>query len=260
MKILENIITFLQFRMKEPQLYGWFHILCILVVIGLTVFLVYKKYDIKRTLLILSIIMLVFEVYKQLSFSFSNGKWEYQWYAFPYQFCSVPMYVAFVASLVKNKRIEECLFGFLASFGLVAGIGVMVYPITVFIEETLINVQTMVHHGFMVVIGFTLILNGHVKLNYKTILNGLWVFIIAVAVAISVDIITYHIGFEGGLELFYISPYHTSTLPVFDLIHTKVAYPIFLFLYILAFTLGGLIPIYIVKLIKKLIKKSVDEN
>lgn len=260
MKMLESIISFLQFRMQRPTIYGWFHILCIVCVIGVTIFLVLKKYDVKKTLLVLSTIMLLFEVYKQLSFSFNDGKWEYQWYAFPFQFCSVPMYIAFIASFVKNSKIEKCLYGFLATYGLVAGIGVMAYPVTVFIEEILINIQTMVHHGFMVVIGLVLLINGHVKLNYQTIINGFWVFLIAVCIAVSVNTVTYLIDFEGGLELFFISPFHASSLPVFSTIYPLMPYPIFLVLYLLVFTIGGFIPIGVVYAIKKLTKKSVGDN
>lgn len=260
MNILEKIITFLQFKMETPTPYGWFHLLSVLLIILLIVFLAVKKFKTKRVLFVLSVIMLLFEVYKQLSFSFDGEKWEYQWYAFPFQFCSTPMYIAFIASLVKNKKVESCLYSFLATFGTVAGIAVMAYPVTVFIPEVLIDVQTMVHHGFMIVIGLTLLINGDVKLSYKTALKGLIVFAILVAIAVIVNVITYHVNFEGGLEFFYISPYHTPEIPVFDIIHGKVWYPIFLFLYLFAFTLGGLIPVYSVKLIKKLIKKSVDEN
>lgn len=259
MNVLEKFIRFLQFEMETPKPYGWFHIISIILVVLLTAFLTIKKFNMKRVLLVLSVIMLLLEGYKQLSFSYNGERWEYQWYAFPFQFCSTPMYVAFIASLVKNKKIESCLYSFLATFGTVAGIAVMAYPTTVFISEVLIDVQTMVHHGFMVVIGLTLLLTNSVELNYKTALKGLIVFAILVAIAVIANVITYFVNFDGGLELFYISPYHTPEIPIFDIIHGKVPYPIFLFLYVFAFTLGGLIPLYAVKLIKKAIKKSVDE-
>lgn len=251
MKILENIIIFLQFKMIEPTIYSWFHILCLIITILIICFLIYKKYPTKKVLLTMSIIMLIFEVYKQLSFSYTDGVWDYPWYIFPFQFCSVPMYVAFIASLTSNKKIENLSYCFLSTYGLTAGIAVMLYPITVFVSETLINIQTMVHHGFMVVMGSYLILNHDVELNFKTLLNGAKVFVVLVVIALTADIITYYIGLDSGLELFYISPFHTSILPVFSIIYEHVPYIVFLFLYILGFTLGSSIPLLIFKGILK---------
>ena len=31
----------------------------------------------------------------------------YQWHAFPFQFCSVPMFVAFIAPLLKDGKVKR---------------------------------------------------------------------------------------------------------------------------------------------------------
>lgn len=252
MNLLEKIIIFLQFRMTEPKIYEWFHIMCLIITILIIVFLWYKKYNSKKVLLVFSIIMLIFELYKQLSFSFTDNTWHYQWYIFPFQFCSVPMYVALIAALTKNKKSEKSLYSFLATYGLIAGIAVMLYPVTVFVEETLINIQTMVHHGFMVVMGSYLIINKDVELNFKTVLQGLKIFIVLVAIALITNIVTYYLGIDNGLELFYISPFHTSILPVFSIIYDKVPYIVFLLLYIVSFSIGSYIPLLIFQMIDNL--------
>ena len=118
MQYLEKVLSFLQsFKMIKPTNYGWFHILCLIITILITIVLIYKKPNKKKTMLVISIIMILFETYKQLSFSFDNGIWNYQWYGFPFQFCATPMYVALVAGLTKNKKIEEYCYSFLATFG-----------------------------------------------------------------------------------------------------------------------------------------------
>src|SRR5574344_2150462 len=116
MNFFERVIKFLQFEMNKPTMYGWFHILSVAVVISIILILSYKKPNAKKTLLVMSIIMIIFEIYKQISFSFSNEKWSYQWYAFPFQFCSVPMYIAFAAGIVKNKKLEYSLYSFLSTY------------------------------------------------------------------------------------------------------------------------------------------------
>lgn len=258
MEFLEKIITFLQFTMEKPTIYNWFHIMCLIIMVLIIIFLAYKKPNTKKTLFWFSIIMLAFEVYKQLSFSYTDGTWHYPWYIFPFQFCSVPMYVAFIACLTKNKKLENNLYCFLATYGLIAGIAVMLYPITVFVEETLINVQTMVHHGFMVIMGSYILINKDISYNMKSIINAMKVFLVLVAIALTVNIITYYIGLDNGLELFYISPFHTSILPVFSIVYEKVPYIIFLLLYIISFSIGSAIPLLIFESInKKKLKKNL---
>ncbi len=257
MDFLEKIISFLQsFRMTKPTNYSWFHILSLLVTVLITIILIYKKPNKKKTMLVISIIMILFEIYKQLSFSFDNGNWKYQWYGFPFQFCATPMYIALLAGLTKNKYIEEYCYSFLATFGLIAGISVMLYPNTVFVKEILINVQTMEHHGFMVIIGLFLLLTHVTNREYKDVIKeGFIVFFILVLFALIIDIGTYYLNIDGGLEMFFISPFHVSSLPVFNVIYNKVPYIIFLFIYLFSFFLGGSIMYGIGKILKKLRRK-----
>ena len=255
MNLLEKIIAFLQFKMSEPSLYGWFHLLSLIIMIGIIIFFTIKKFNVKKVLLIMSLIMIGFEIYKQLSFSYNDGVWYYQWYAFPFQFCSTPMYVALIAALTKNKKLEYALYSFLATYGLVGGIAVMLYPNTVYVSESLINIQTMIHHGFMVIMGMYLLISNIIKLNLKTILSALKVFIVLVMIALAIDICTYYLNIDNGLEMFFISPFHTSSLPVFSIIYEKVPYLLFLLIYILSFTFGSNIPLFIKKIVLTLKSK-----
>lgn len=253
MKYLENIISFLQsFRMTKPTNYSLFHIICLIIIVLISIILIYKKPNIKKTLLTISIIMVISEIYKQLSYSYDDGVWKYQWYGFPFQFCATPMYIALIAGLTKNKKIEEYCYSFLATFGLIAGISVMLYPNTVFTKEVLINVQTMLHHGSMVIMGLFTLVNHSVKKEYKKVITqGFIVFIILVSIALILDISTYYLKIDGGLDMFFISPFHTCELPIFSIIYEKVPYIIFLLIYLFAFTLGGSIPFIIIKKLKE---------
>ena len=253
MKYLENIISLLQsFRMTKPTNYSLFHIICLIIIVLITIILIYKKPNIKKTLLTISIIMIISEIYKQLSYSYDNGVWKYQWYGFPFQFCATPMYIALIAGLTKNKKIEEYCYSFLSTFGLIAGISVMLYPNTVFTKEVLINVQTMLHHGSMVIMGLFILVNHSVNKKYKEVIfQGFIVFMILVSIALILDISTYYLKIDGGLDMFFISPFHTSELPIFSIIYEKIPYIIFLLTYLLAFTLGGSIPFIVAKKIKE---------
>ena len=146
---------------------------------------------------------------------------------------------------------EKCLLSFLATYGLIAGIVVMLYPNDVYVSTIGINIQTMVHHGIMVIMGILLLIKGIVKPNKDNFFKALITFIVIISIAIIINVATYYIGIDGGLKLFYISPFHQSSLPVFSDIYAKVPYIIFLLIYIFVFSLGSILILSITKLIKK---------
>jgi hypothetical protein len=248
MNFIERLLIYLDANMTQPASYGWFHwLFLVLTVITLLVIIFrYRNlsdHQIRKTLFFYALICLSLELYKQINFSFNYDTvstwWSYQWYAFPFQFCSTPMYIALIASLTKSKLVKSSGYAFLATFGLTAGLAVMLYPATVFVDTIGINIQTMIHHSSMIVIGFLLIANQKIKHDLFTMIQALSVFLILVAMAIVIDVSTYVFGINQGLEMFFISPYHDSSLPVFNIIYQNVPYLVFLIIYILAFSLGS---------------------
>ena len=243
LSLFEKIIGFLSFELNEiPTMYGWFHLMFIGIFTGLTIICA-KRFkgsstkDLDIFLRIVSVIMLIFEVYKQFVFTIDGSTWDYQWYAFPFQFCSVPMYVMLLASFLKEGKIKQSLYAFLGTYGLFGGLAVMAYPSTVFIYTLGISIQTMVHHGFMVVVGITLLYSGHIQLNRKGILKAASVFFSLVAIAFLLNIGLRNV--DGTFNMFFISPYYDTSLPVFSLIEAKFGYIPFLITYFFGFTLAA---------------------
>ena len=102
MNFFEQIIWALDGKMPEPPMFGWFHLLTIGAIIVLTFLLCWRlrncsKKTFNIIILVAWIVMVLFEIYKQLNYSFSwdgtNAVWDYQWYAFPFQLCSSPLFV-----------------------------------------------------------------------------------------------------------------------------------------------------------------------
>ena len=191
----------------------------------------------RRVLLVYSLICIGLEVYKQISFTFSVSDGvitaDYQWYAFPFQFCSTPMFVALIAALIPSKRIYRACIAFLSTFGVIAGVLVMAMPDTVFVDTIGVNIQTMVHHGSQITIGLFLLIRANAckKLSYA--LGGVAVFLAVISLALILNCTMIHVIPEGEtFNMFFISPYFDTTLPIYSSIQPKVPYPVFLFLYI----------------------------
>lgn len=247
-----NVLKVLDTQMETPASYGIFHICWLVAMVLATVYLcVLRKNDsadrVRKVVFWLSVSVFVLEIYKQINYSFSfpdDGlKFEYLWYAFPFQFCSTPMYVGILAGLIKKGKVHDALCSYLATFSIFAGLAVMIYPGDVFTHTAGINIQTMVCHGSMLPIGAYLFATGHVKLAHKTILKALCVFTVAIAIAIGLNELTHLVGIAENhtFNMFYISPYFPSTLPLYSLVYAALPYALSLIVYIVGFTAAAYI-------------------
>jgi hypothetical protein len=266
MSFWQSVLAFLDTPMETPQPYGWFHLLwfalSFLVLIPMLHFSKNKDRNYVRNVVwATAILVILLEIYKQINYSFSyeNGiAFDYQWYAFPFQFCSTPMYIGFLAGIFKKGKIHESLCAYLATYAMFAGFGVMFYPTTVFIETIGINVQTMICHGSMITIGIYLFYTGHVQLKHKTILKAMPVFAAAVALAVIGNEIAYRTGLleRETFNMFYISPYCDPHLPVYSLVQGVVPFPFCLMIYIAGFTAAAYLILLAAIGIKQLNKKK----
>ena len=267
-KILEIIKT----KMDVPPLGGWFHILCCVVTLAAAVILIVtqKPGDESRTrrvVVIVAVVSILLEVYKQICFNFdlvdgASVYHGYEWYAFPFQFCSMPMYVGLLCGLVKNRRIQDSLYAFLATYSVFAGLCVMAYPAQVFVGTLGINLQTMFCHGSMITVGIYLLATGKVKTEHKTILKAMPVFLVGMVMAIIMNEIAYACGvFETNtFNMFYINPHCPSTLPIYSMIHGKLPFPVCVLIYYAVFTLVAYLILLIAMGIGKLISKVKKER
>ncbi len=265
MSFLQTVLRILDSDMTKPELYGWFHILS-LALTGLIAFLLCrygKKLQPRKVVLLTAIVVTLLEIYKQINFSFSYTEgicFDYQWYAFPFQFCSTPMYVGLLAGLLKKGKLHDAACAYLATYAVFAGVCVMLYPSTVFIDTIGINIQTMICHGSMIVIGVYLLYTGYVPLTHRTILKAIPVFAVCVAIACAMNETAYRTGLleTEAFDMFFISPYGTPSLPVYSLVQNVVAFPRCLIIYVAAFTLAAYLMLLIAMGIARLTKKKIQ--
>ena len=273
MSLLERFVFILQKQMQTPALYGWYHILCLGLVAAATILLCVflrdaGKWKVRLILSLSLAAMVILETAKQLIFSLTVtdgvAVWEYSWYAFPYQFCSTPIYVLPFAILLPEGRAKDAAIAFLSSFSLFGGLAVMLYPGDVFTSDLVINIQTMVHHGLQVVLGIYLAVHERHKLGRRYFYGAVAVFGIAVAVALTLDIAMHYVLLACGLgdhtfNMFFISPFHDCTLPLLSLVQPHLPYLAFLILYIVGFSLvAGLMHAIVYGVLCLLKRKSYD--
>ncbi len=241
--LITTILDWLSGRMPTPVPYqsfaqSWFHYLALAIIaLGAYLALRYLKTgDPRRTrifVLGIAILLLTFEVYKQLIMNHvaSGG---FLWYIFPFQFCSTPMYIALIAGLSKPGRFQTILYEFLATYGLFAGLAVLAYPNSVFIDLIGINVQTMVHHGAMAIMGLALLIRV-IKPEHKVIFRAATVFTTLLIMAMLMNW-AYNTWIHNGVfNMFFINDHYGNHLPILSIIYAATPYPVFLLAYVLGF-------------------------
>lgn len=268
MNAFEKILYYLQGTMEEPKPWGWFHLMWITLAIITLIFLYTKRKNysdkqLKIVLAVYGIIALILEVTKQLIWSFNYDpatgltSWSYQWYAAPFQLCTTPIFVSLICLFLKKGKLRDHLLSYMAYFTILGSISTILLPDSCFVKTIEVNIHTMFLHVGSFVVSVYLMMSGEVKPKKDNFFGALKVFTTFVFVALLMDVIVYKSGILNGetFNMFYISPYFTSVLPVFDKVQESVPYVVYLVFYIFALTVGASI-IYSINLgAKKLLKK-----
>ena len=269
MNFFEKILYWLQATMERPTPFGWFHLMWIGLTI-LSIIILFKlrnKYNNKQLKIVLGIygvIAFVLELIKQIiwSFNYENGlvTWDYQWYAAPFQLCTTPIFVSIICLFLKNNKVRKSLLSYMAFTTILGGFMTILLPESCFVETIEINIHTMWLHCGSFVVSTYLLMSGEIELTKKNLKNSFIVFLIFVVIAQILNISIYYSGLLNGetFNMFYISPYFISTLPVFDIIQQSVPYPIYLIIYIFVITLGSVVVYLIAKLVNLVFRKKYN--
>ena len=194
-----------------PQMYSYFHIIWLVIMVALCVgsYFYAKRFKdpkvVDRTILIVDMTLFVTEILKQIMYQF--GYYHYlRIDVLPFSFCSIPLYVAFVGSLVKNEKVKNACYAFLAFYGIVGGLCAMLYPVTLQTRFVYISFQTMYWHTMLVVMAVYLIFaKGYGKSFKKEAIPPFLMFVCFSLVAVGFNEITYHA---------YLKPRQTPTFSI----------------------------------------------
>ena len=266
MSFLQQLLKIMDASMPVPTLFGWVHILSMILTAVITVLVCrgaanHTPEQVRKRIFWVAVVVAVLEVYKQVNYTFSyeNGiSADYQWYAFPFQFCSTPMYVGLLAGIFRKGKLHDALCAYLATYAIFAGVSVMAYPVDIYIDTIGINIQTTVCHCSMIIMGAYLFASGHVKLEFKTLLKAMPVFAVAVGLAVIMNELAAVFGIvpDEVFNMFFVSPHCDPSLPVYSLVQGVVPFPLSLVIYILGFTAAAWIILLVAMGLRKLIRKK----
>lgn len=168
-----------------------------------------KKYI--RFFFFCGIVLLLSEIWKQACISFIINNNSYDWWYFPFQLCSIPMYLCLMLPFVTDK-IRNVFLTFLMTFGLMGGIFTFFDTSGLQYSYAPLTVHSYLWHILLVIIGVAAGICQIKKNTVGTFSGSAFCYLVCCILATFFNIIFHPFG---NINMFYISPYYVMGQKVF---------------------------------------------
>ena len=200
------------------------------------------------------ILLLIMEGAKQLFLYFVVFDRSYNVWYFPFQLCSVPMYLCLfygAASFIKERtdspRIQRALDSsirisalFIQDFGFLGGIMALLVPEGfIWKDYPLLSAHGYLWHIILIALAIYISMR---DLAYKKERDFIKTLPLFAALSVIAEILNILLSRSGGdCDMFYISPYHLSSQPVFRDIDRLIGRIPGIFVYLICVAAGAFI-------------------
>ncbi len=250
MNLVEKIVKASYVLIENvPKPYGAFHLIFVFLSLALIVAICYfarKNKDTTFRIVLFSVgmFLLLSEIYKQLLFSIAAGREGYDWDLFPFQLCSVPMYLAIAVGFMKKNMARDAICDYLACIGFLGGFMAYVEPSGILKNDYFSIAHSCIWHALLIFIALYILFTGNACRRLKDYRRALVVFGGVVLTATLLNVIFHN---RDGFNMCYISPFYNTPLAVFkdfdvffqDILGKYFGRIVSVFIYILGVCLGG---------------------
>lgn len=274
MQALQNVLKFLSTQAATPKYFGVFHIVWIAVamVFAVVLCILWKKEVIKNVnkwVLIISLILLILGLYKQVVLSFTyepTVSFNYNWNNFPWHFLSIPLIIGLFIGATSGA-INKHFVSYYATFGLLAGLWGMFNPNTL-CSIIGVNVYEMMCYSLVIALSVLILFSQQTRLEFKSFFKALPVFSMCLGIAISLNELAHLIFSWQNISFFSISRHQPSSIPVYSYVHnaflasgngiTILEYVLCVLFYFVFVSACALVPFALMIGIKKLLTTDFD--
>ncbi len=181
-------------------------------------------------------LMLLSEIWKQYCLTYIINDQTYNWWYFPFQLCSIPMYVCLILPWCYSPGIRGVLLAFLMDFGLLGGIFTFLDTTGMYYSLPLLTIHSFAWHILLILIG---VRAGLCKEADHSLAG--WVKCVCLFLACCLAATMFNLLFHpyGKINMFYISPYYAMRQVVFRDIAGLLGNSAGILLYILSIITGS---------------------
>lgn len=176
------------------------------------------------------------ELYKQIFLYVVINGGRYDWWFFPFQLCSLPMYLCLMLPFLREGRFKTTLYTFMQDFNLLGGLAALIIPEGFRHIHWTLTLHGYLWHILLILIGLAIAWSGRSDLSRRGFGRTIPVFVICCCIATLINI--YAPG-HGRADMFYITPYYPSSQPVFHEIALEIGIIPANLLYLATVCFGG---------------------
>lgn len=244
---LDEWITSTAWEMTPPPAYGAFHLTFTFFGIFLCILLarLFRRADDRQNKWILcgaGVFLMLTEVYKQLFYYFYMEEQAYNFGIFPFQLCSVPMYLCVIAPFLPAGRLRDGMYHFMTTVNLLGGFMAFIEPSGITHSYWTLTLHAYVWHMSLIFIGFYLIASGRGATTWQHYRSACVTFLVLCCVAFAINCALWEVS-GGDINMFFVGPRNSSLL-VFKQISERFGWYISTLLYIPVVCLGAAIVFY----------------
>ena len=168
-----------------------------------------KREDLQ--LLTAGLLLLCAELWKQYVLTFRIGGGAYQWWYFPFQLCSVPMYLCVLIPFCRKRKLREAMLTFLADFSVLSGLIAFLDTSGMMYSYAPLTVMSWLWHFGIAGIGILCGLR-HGGKGLKAFPPAAGIYLICCLIA---EVINLSFDRLGVINMFYINPHYEMNQIVF---------------------------------------------
>jgi len=239
---MEMLLDKLATPMVPPPAYGWFHILYTLGGFALCALAAWRLRKVsdrtaRAILFTIGAVLAVSEVMKQvLCIRLSDG---YPWGDFPFQLCSVPMYMCLIAPWLKPGKVQRSMYSFMVLYNLLGGAIAFAEPSGLLLDRWFFTVHALAWHMLLVFIGLFLCMSDRGGTRKGDYAGATEVFVALCALAFGMNCFV-QLALDGNMNMFFVGP-GDSPIVVFKQFSQWFGWYVNTFIYIGAVCLGAYI-------------------
>lgn len=238
---------------ETPKPYGTFHIISLIISLIFFVFcfILAKKRNNKKdsvVVLIITLLLIITEIWKQITRTKLNGG-VYPFGIFPFQLCSIPMYLGLLPIFLKEGKLKETIYKYITFTGLIGGLAMLTVPVVILTNYVLYTIHSLFWH--MMLVGQSIYLIRSRKYGnhvFKDIIPCIPILAVVVATAVILNSTNY------GFNLISLSTKFVNDPPILNQIYQSVSYPVYVALVFSGLVVGLLIADFVVFIIRKIFK------
>ena len=208
--MLEAFFESIASPIEPPPAYGVFHILFTLIGFSVCGFSAWKLRNTSdkvasRILFFCGLLLSLSEVFKQFFCYYVIADNTYHWGEFPFQLCSIPMYMCLFAPFLKPGKIQRAIYSFMVLYNLLGGAIAFTEPSGLLHGHLFLTIHSCIWHMFLVFVGLLLCFSKRGGTKKTDYIPATVTFVALCAIAFILNCIV-QIGLGEDMNMFFVGP------------------------------------------------------